>query len=112
MAQREKENITQKSGAIYRYNCNRLEFDEEYIGESARTFGEWLKEHFRAPSPIYDHAYTSDHHTKFDNFSIVGRKSSTIARTIKEAMLYGSMVHTSGGTLESTSCSTPLTSLK
>ena len=32
----------------------------EYISKSARTFGESLNEHLRAPSPIYDHTYTTD----------------------------------------------------
>ena len=47
----DRENIMQKSRVIYRYKCDWLECDEEYIGESARTFGERLKEHSRAPSP-------------------------------------------------------------
>ena len=63
-----------------------MECDEEIIGESARTFWEGLKEHLMATFPIYDHVYTSGHHTKLDNFSIVGRESHTIARTIKEAI--------------------------
>ena len=51
-----------------------------------KDIGERLKEHLRPPSPIYGHANTSGHHTKLDNFSIVGRESYTIARTFKEAM--------------------------
>ena len=47
---------------------------------------ERLKEHIRAPSPIYDHAKTSGHHTKLDNLSIVARESHTITRIIKDAM--------------------------
>ena len=39
-----------------------LECDEEYIGKSVRTYGERLKEYFRAPSPIYNHANTSGHY--------------------------------------------------
>ena len=38
-----------KSGVIYRYKCDRVECDEEYIGESARTFAERFKEHQKAP---------------------------------------------------------------
>ena len=45
-----------------------------------------LKEHLRVPSPISDHTNTTGHHTKLDNFSIVGRELHTIARAIKEAM--------------------------
>ena len=47
-----KDDITQKSGVIYRNKCDRLECDEEYIRESVRTFGERLKENFSAPSPF------------------------------------------------------------
>ena len=48
--------ITKKSGMIYRFKCNRVECDEEYIGESSRTFVERFKEHLKAPSSIYDHS--------------------------------------------------------
>ena len=57
-----KDNSTQKNGVIYRYRCDRLGYDEGYIGESARTSGKRLKEHLRVPSPIYDHAHTSGHY--------------------------------------------------
>ena len=50
------------------------------------TFGERLKEHLRAAFLIYNHANTSGHHTILENFSIVGRMSHAIARTIKDAM--------------------------
>ena len=36
---KDRDNITQKGGVIFRYKCNRLKCDEEYIGESARTLG-------------------------------------------------------------------------
>ena len=40
VAPKDKEHLTKKSGIIYRYKCNRVECDEEYIGETARTFGD------------------------------------------------------------------------
>ena len=49
MAPKDKDLITQKSGVIYRYKCDRVECDDEYIGESARTFGERFKEHLKPP---------------------------------------------------------------
>ena len=55
VAPKDKDHITNKSGIIYRYKCDRLECDEEYTGESARTFGERFKEHLKASSPIFDH---------------------------------------------------------
>ena len=39
MAPKDKDHITKKSGIIYRFKCNRMDCDDEYIGESSRTFG-------------------------------------------------------------------------
>ena len=64
-----------------------VECDDEYIGESARTFGERFKNHLRAPSPIYDHDNASGHHIMLDSFSIVGRGSHITTSTIKETRL-------------------------
>ena len=77
VAPKDKDHITKKSGIIYRFKCDRLECDEEYIGETARTFGERFKEHLKAPSPIHDHSNTTGHSTTLDNFSIVGREEQT-----------------------------------
>ena len=68
----------EKSGVIYRYSCDREECDEEYIGESARTFSERFKEHQKAPSPIYCHSIRSGHEVNIDSFSIVGRRTRTL----------------------------------
>ena len=35
--------------------------EDEYIGESDRTFGERFREHMRAPSPIIDHHNITGH---------------------------------------------------
>ena len=83
---KDREHITQKSGIIYRYKCDRVECDEEYIGESARTFGERFKEHLKCPSPIYDHSNITGHNTTLDNFSIVGREDQNLMMLIKEAI--------------------------
>ena len=61
MAPKDKDHILNKSGVIYRYKCHRVECDEEYIGESARTFAERFKEPLKPPSPIYDHSNISGH---------------------------------------------------
>ena len=63
-----------------------MQCDEEYIGESARTFAERFKEYLKAPSPIYDHYNTSGHTVTIDNFSIVGREDQNPMRTIKGAL--------------------------
>ena len=75
-----------KSGVIYRYKCDRMEYDEEYIGESSRTLGERFREHQKAPPPIYDHFNISGHNVTIDNFSIVGREDQNLIRTIKESL--------------------------
>ena len=49
MAPKDKDHITKKSGIIYRFKCHRVDCDDEYIGESSRTFGERFKEHLKAP---------------------------------------------------------------
>ena len=86
MAPKDKDHILKKSGVIYKYTCNKVECDEEYIGESARLFAQRFKEHQKAPSPIYDHSIRSGHEVNIDNFSIVGREDQNLTRTIKEAL--------------------------
>ena len=84
---KDKDDIMKKSGVIYRYKCGRVDCDEEYIGESGRTFAERFMEHLRSPSPIYDHYKTTGHEVSLDNFSIVGRDDQSMTRLIREAML-------------------------
>ena len=36
-----------KSGVIYNYQCNHLDCNEEYMGETSRTLGERRKEHLK-----------------------------------------------------------------
>ena len=84
---KEKDTILQKSGMIYRYKCGRVDCDEEYIGESGRTFAERFREHMRAPSPIPDHHNTTSHELSLDNCSIVSREDQNIFRAIKETIL-------------------------
>ena len=86
MAPKDQDAIQKKSGVIYRYQCDRVECDEEYIGESSRTFGERFKEHLKAPSPIYDYQTITGHNVTLDNFSIVGREDQNLCRWIKEAL--------------------------
>ena len=86
MAPKDKDPITKKSGIIYRFKCNKVECDAEYIGESSRTFGERFREYLKAPSPIYDHYNITGHSTTIDNFSSVGREDQNLIRAIKEAI--------------------------
>ena len=86
VAPKDRDHITKKSGIIYRYKCDRVECDEECIGESARTFGERFKKHLKGSSPIYDHSNITGHSTTLDNSSIVGREDQNLTRLIKEAI--------------------------
>ena len=84
---KDRDTILQKSSVIYRYKCGRVDCEEEYIGESGRTFVERFREHMKAPSPIHDHHNITAHELSLDNFSIVGREDQNIARVIREAIL-------------------------
>ena len=83
MAPKDKDSITKKSRIIYRYKCDEDGCDEEYIGESAITFAERVKEHKKAPSPIFDHCNISGHKVNIDNFTIMGREYQSLIRAIK-----------------------------
>ena len=89
MTPKDKDPITKKSDIIYRYNCNRVDCDDEYIGKSQRTFGESFEECLKAPFPIYDHFNITGHNTTIDNFSIVWREDQNLIRAIKEALYKG-----------------------
>ena len=86
MAPRDQDPMLKRSGVIYKYKCDSVGCDEEYIGESSRTFGERFKEHQKAPSPIYDHYNITGHNIKLENFSIVGKEDQNLMRAIKKAM--------------------------
>ena len=86
VAPKDQDPILKKSGVIYRYKCGRVDCNEEYIGESSRTFGERFREHQKAPSPIYDHSNNTGHQVTIDNFNIVGREDQNLSRAIKEAL--------------------------
>ena len=75
-----------KSGVIYSHQCNHLDCDEEYIGETSRTLRERRKEHLKQPSPIHGHIQQTGHGITEDNFNIVGREDWGQARTIKESI--------------------------
>ena len=86
MAPKDKDHKCQKSGVIYQFKCQHSNCQEEYIRESGRSFGDRLKEHLRAPSPIHHHSHTTGHPVNKEWFTTVGRESQEVTRTIKEAM--------------------------
>ena len=78
--------MVNQSGAIYWYQCGDLGCDDEYIGETSRTFGERYKEHLKAPSAIHHHSIQTGHTTNQNNFQIIGREGQNLARNIKESI--------------------------
>ena len=86
MTPKDRDHISKKSGIIYRFKCNRVDCDDEHIGESSRTFGERYKEHLKTPSPIHDHYNITGHEISIENFRIVGREDQNLIRAIKEAI--------------------------
>ena len=78
--------LQNKSGIIHCYRCDRVDWDEEYFGESARTFEAKYREHLKIPSCIHGHQNNTGHQMPMDNFSIVSREEHGFTRTIKESI--------------------------
>ena len=83
---KDKDPMVSKSGVIYWFQCGDLCHDDEYMGETSRTFGERCKEHLKDPSPIHQHSNHTGHPTSQNNFQIIGREGHRLARNIKESI--------------------------
>ena len=83
---KDKDPVVNQRGAIYWYQCGDLSCDDEYIGETSRTFGERYKEHLKPPSAIHHHSNQTGHTTNQNNFQIIGREGQNLARNIKESI--------------------------
>ena len=66
MFPKDREAKTKQSNIIYWFKCGRTKCDEQYIGESARSFEEIYKEHLKAPSPIFEHENITGHKTTME----------------------------------------------
>ena len=93
---KDKDPKTHKIGIIYHYKCPHINCPEAYIGESGRALGERVKEHLKAPSPIFHHSTTTGHPLYSDNFNIIHKEVHNHSRTIKEAMF----IHVNDPTLD------------
>ena len=82
---KDKNTITKKSSVIYWFKCHKMDCEDEYIGESSRTFGERYNEHLKEPPPIFEHQSTTGHTSSVENFIIIAREGHNMARAIKEA---------------------------
>ena len=86
---KDKDPMVNQSGAIYWYQCGDLGCDDEYIGETSRTFAERYKEHLKGPSPIYHHSNQTGHPISHNNFQIIGREGHNLARNVMESIFIG-----------------------
>ena len=48
---KDKDPQANQTGVIYQYQCPHINCSSSYIGESGRSLGERVKEHFKAPPP-------------------------------------------------------------
>ena len=83
---KDKDPKNNQTGIIYHYNCSQINCPSAYIGESGRSLGERVKEHFKALSPIHLQSTTTGHPMDPEQFSIVHKEVNNQSRTIKEAM--------------------------
>ena len=71
MAPKDRDSKLQKSGVIYQLKCPHINCPEEYIGESGRAFGDRIKEHLKAPSPLHQHSSLTGHPLSPECFTII-----------------------------------------
>ena len=83
---KDKDPKANQTGIIYKYQCPHIQCTSSYIGESGRSLGERVKEHFKTPSPIHHHSTTTGHPMDPNQFNIVHKEVNSLSRTIKEAM--------------------------
>ena len=83
---KDKDPMDKKSESICWYQYREHTCDEEYIGETFRTFAERFKKHLKEPSPIHVHSTQTEHSTSPDSFNIIGREDHGLAGTVKESI--------------------------
>ena len=89
---RDKDPMVSKSGAIYWFQCCDLTCDNEYIGETSKTFGERFKEHLKDPSPIHHHSNHTGHPTSQNNLQIMGGRGMVWLETLRNPYLSGLII--------------------
>ena len=86
MSPKDKDPINKKVGSYTGISVTGLIVMMNILVSQLENFEERLKEHLKAPSPIYDHHNISGHDVTIDNFTILGREDHNLLRTIKEAL--------------------------
>ena len=108
MFPKDREAITKQSNIIYWFKCGRIEYDDEYFGESARLFEERYKEHLKASSPIFEHQNITGH-TTVENFKNCREGGSKYGQGHNRSNIHQSITLPSIETLASTTCHTSWT---
>ena len=72
----DKDTMTKKNSVIYWYRYDKIDHDEEYIGDSSRMLGDRYRQHLNTPSSILDHQIKSGHTTTVEDFKITGREGT------------------------------------
>ena len=83
---KDKDPIDRNSWNIYWYQCGELTCNEEYIGETSRTFEERYKEHLKEPHPSMHPAAQTGYSTTPEIINIIGREEHGLARAVKESI--------------------------
>ena len=85
---KDKTPTDKQCGAIYQITCPKC--DLQYIGETARSIGQRLKEHVKTDinikSAIGEHIQLTGHPITIDNVKVLGREAQWHTRKIKEAI--------------------------
>ena len=71
---KDKDPKANQTGIIYQYQCPHINCTSSYIGESGRSLGERVKEHFKAPSPYIFTAPPQDTPWTPTNLTLYTRK--------------------------------------
>ena len=100
---KDKDPKSNQTGIIYHYQYPQINCLSAYIGESGRSLGERVKEHFKTPSPIHLHSTTTGHPMYPEQFNIVHKEVNSHSRTIKELCSSACRTQPSTGTLGNTS---------
>ena len=73
--------MVNQSGAIYWYQCGDLGCDDEYIGETSRTFDERYKEYLKPPSAIHHHSSQTGLNNNIGKFNLPHRWDRVLLNT-------------------------------
>ena len=84
---KDKDSIKKKNSVIYWFKCDKIDCEEEYIGESSRTFGEGdIRNIWRHHHPYLSNRTTLATQHSVENFKIIGREGHNMVRAVKEAI--------------------------